>query len=71
VPVLILLTDDLLLPERIMVAGSVEVDDVTVPRILKDGMLPIKGLSLDRRELQMAIVAGGVGNFGNDTLSSP
>jgi hypothetical protein len=65
-PILIPLTPNFIFSQRIIVAGSVEIDDVTVARILENRTIPIKGLFFDCRELQTAEGPGGIGNFGNE-----
>lgn len=53
------------LPQRIVITGSVEVDDVTLARILKNRTIPTQSPLLDRRELYVAVAPPGQNIFGD------
>ena len=47
------------LSQRIVITGSVEVDDVTLASILKNRTFPTQSPLLDRRELHVAVASLG------------
>lgn len=53
------------LSQRIVITGSVEVDDVTLARILKNRTIPTQSPLLDRRELYVAVAPLGQNIFGD------
>ena len=53
------------LSQRIVITGSVEVDDVTLARILKNRTFPTQSPLLDRRELYVAVAPLGQNIFGD------
>src|SRR4030095_10020860 len=53
------------LSQRIVITGSVEVDDVTLARILKNRAFPTQSPLLDRRELYVAVAPLGQNIFGD------
>ena len=53
------------LSQRIVITGSVEVDDVTLARILKNRTFPTQSPLLDRRELYVAVAPLGRNIFAD------
>ena len=53
------------LSQRIVITGSVEVDDVTLAGILKNRTFPTQSPLLDRRELYVAVAPLGQNIFGD------
>lgn len=56
------------LSQRIVITGSVEVDDVTLARILKNRTFPTQSPLLDRRELYVAVAPLGQNIFGDNVF---
>ena len=53
------------LSQRIVITGSVEVDDVTLAGILKNRTIPTQSPLLDRRELYVAVAPPGQNILGD------
>jgi len=65
------LTEDRISSQRIVVAGTIEVDDVSLARIAKNRTIPKKCILPDRRKFKMAEVSYGVSDFGHYPFSRP